>query len=163
MVPGAVGGPSLHLAEAGVQFFTMIFPAPLPEPKDNAKAATQEPEAPPAAPPPAAAPAHSDWSRVGIRYVPGQRLLFVLVTGWIVNFVAFVLIAAAIGGDALNGYAQHGRYFLRAHGHETEVSWAVFTYSKWHASITIAMHVLGVLLFALHALSGRSAATGGQD
>jgi hypothetical protein len=51
----------------------------------------------------------------------------------LVNLCVFVLVAAALGGDALSGYEEHGRYFLRARGRTTEVSQFVFTYSKWHA------------------------------
>lgn len=55
-----------------------------------------------------------------------------------------------IGGDAINGYAEGGRYFLRAHGKATEVSQAVFTYSKWHA---ISVFVTVALAMAIAALN----------
>ena len=55
------------------------------------------------------------------------RALFII---GVANFLAFVLIAAAIGGDALNGFVKQGHYFLLNHGVVTEVSQSVFTYSK---------------------------------
>ena len=68
----------------------------------------------------------------------------VLVIG-AMNFLLFVLVASAIGGDALNGYAEHGRYFLRNHGVVTEVSRPVFTYSRWHAISTFMTHPMAIL------------------
>ena len=92
--------------------------------------------------------------RQHIRFVPGQRILFSFFVIGIANFVVFVLVAAAIGGDAINGYEEHGRYFLRAHGRTTEVSRSVFTYSKWHAISAIIIHPLMILVGALHWLWG---------
>jgi TRAP-type C4-dicarboxylate transport system permease small subunit len=54
-----------------------------------------------------------------------------------INFLLFFAGAMWLGGDAANGNARNGHYFLREHGHSTEVSQAVFTYSEWHANITI--------------------------
>jgi hypothetical protein len=64
----------------------------------------------------------------------------------IVNFFAFVLTAFYLGGDAVNGYARAGHYFLGAHskGPFTEVSGSIFTYSLWHT-----FSVIGSLLFFL--------------
>jgi len=57
-----------------------------------------------------------------------------------VNFVAFVAMTFYLGGDALNGHVRDGHYFLGLHsnGPFTEVSPAVFSYSKWHAFTVIA-------------------------
>ena len=54
------------------------------------------------------------------------------------NFLVFWTGAVALGGDAANGYSSAGRYFLCAHGGCREVSKALFTYSWWHAAITMA-------------------------
>jgi hypothetical protein len=59
------------------------------------------------------------------------------------NFIAFILIATLIGGDALNGHTEYGR-FLRQHGTLTEVSWAVFIYSKLHALSLFVTHPLAM-------------------
>jgi hypothetical protein len=74
---------------------------------------------------------------------------------WIVNFAAFVLIAAYLGGDALNGYAKDGHYFLAMHGHTFEVSRGVFLYSKWHAISLIAS--LAILMPLSYVVKRRSA------
>jgi hypothetical protein len=56
----------------------------------------------------------------------------------ILNFVVFVAIASYLGGDAVNGKIEGGRYYLfgvrsEAEGKGyTEVSQSVFNYSKWH-------------------------------
>lgn len=55
----------------------------------------------------------------------------------ILNFVVFVALATYLGGDAVNGKTEGGRYYLygpRKSGGKgyTEVSQQVFTYSKWH-------------------------------
>ena len=63
----------------------------------------------------------------------GRVLLNIVFFVSVANFLAFCAISEVIGGDAINGYAEHGRYFLRPHGRTTEVSEAVFAYSKWHA------------------------------
>jgi hypothetical protein len=74
----------------------------------------------------------------------GFRLRLVIVIG-VANFLAFVLVAGAIGGDALNGYIDHGHYFLRNHDLVTEVSRSVFVYSKWHSISTFVTHPLAIV------------------
>ena len=49
------------------------------------------------------------------------------------NIAAFIIVATFLGGDAINGHVQDGHYLLRAHGKDTEVSRAVFNYSRIHA------------------------------
>jgi hypothetical protein len=66
---------------------------------------------------------------------------------WIValallNFLVFWVAAVYLGGDAVNGKADHGRFFLMSHGRYTEVSADLFTYSKWHAYSLWVTHPL---------------------
>jgi hypothetical protein len=61
------------------------------------------------------------------------------------NFVVFVVIAMAIGGDAVNGKVVGGHFYLANHGRRTEVSEAVFTYSRWHVYSLIVTHPLAML------------------
>jgi hypothetical protein len=70
--------------------------------------------------------------------------LYAVIVIGLANFIGFVLIAGAIGGDALNGYKANGRYFVRMHGRSTEVSESVFTYSKWHATSIFITHPLAM-------------------
>ncbi|HKM68340.1 MAG TPA: hypothetical protein VJX70_14310 [Candidatus Acidoferrum sp.] len=62
-----------------------------------------------------------------------------------VNFAVFWVAAVYLGGDALSGHAFDGRYYLSSHGHLTEVSRAVFTYSKWHTYSVFLTHPLAIL------------------
>jgi len=61
------------------------------------------------------------------------------------NFFAFVFVNIYLGGDALNGYAQEGHYFLCSHGACTEVGHSLWTYSYWHALSALG----GILLILL--------------
>ena len=67
-----------------------------------------------------------------------QKACVATIAIGLLNFAVFVIIASHLGGDAVNGKVEDGRYYLfgvRAEsGHKvyTEVSEAVFTYSKWH-------------------------------
>ena len=67
----------------------------------------------------------------------------------LLNFLAFVAIANTLGGDAVNGYASGGHYFLGLHsnGPYREVSGAVFRYSQWHL-FSVAASILIVLIAA---------------
>jgi len=56
----------------------------------------------------------------------------------VLNFLIFVAGAAYLGGDAVNGKVEDGRYYLFGVRTEsgrkvyTEVSEPVFSYSRWH-------------------------------
>jgi len=71
-----------------------------------------------------------------------ERVLF-----WtaIVNFVVFVAIAVPLGGDALNGMARDGHYYLMQHGIYTEVSRPVFIYSTIHTLSLFVTTPIGVV------------------
>jgi hypothetical protein len=70
------------------------------------------------------------------------RFIFFLGIG---NFAVFFVLALHLGGDAINGGVIDGRYFLSNHGHLTEVTQDVFTYSKWHALSLFVTHPLAML------------------
>ncbi len=87
-------------------------------------------------------------------------VLAVVTVFAIFDFIAFVSIALALGGDAINGKVEGGRFFLGSHGHFTEVSQRVFTYSKWHAYTVFAAYAvmfLGGAVVGAQQLSGRDA------
>jgi len=67
----------------------------------------------------------------------------------LVNFTVFVILAVHFGGDAINGYIKNGHYFLASHGHDTEVSSSVWTYSYYHS---ISVWITHLLVFGLAAL-----------
>ncbi len=50
----------------------------------------------------------------------------------ILNFVSFAVISTIIGGDAIHGKVEGGRYYIGGHGHFAEVSPSVFKYSTFH-------------------------------
>jgi hypothetical protein len=89
---------------------------------------------------------HSDFKRrIRGGLIPAW-LVYTLGITAIINFVAFVAIAEYLGGDALNGNARNGHYFLSYHGHLTEVSRAVFRYSEWHAVSVFMTHALAIFV-----------------
>ena len=74
-----------------------------------------------------------------------RRILQVGIAAGFVNFAVFWIAAVYLGGDAISGKAVDGHYFLSNHGHLTEVSQAVFTYSKWHVRSVFVTHPLALL------------------
>jgi hypothetical protein len=66
----------------------------------------------------------------------------------ILNFLAFVIVAVVMGGDALNGKASNGHYFLGSHGRLTEVSREVYVYSVCHACSAVAGLIVTFVLAA---------------
>jgi hypothetical protein len=77
------------------------------------------------------------------------RALSVLTYVTIVNFSAAVCGSIYLGGDALNGYANAGKYFLSWHGKHTEVSKDVFNYSRMHMLSAFGLIVASMLLAAV--------------
>jgi len=69
---------------------------------------------------------------------PMRRLAAVLSVLWIVNFVTYGVTAILLGGDAVNGHAEAGRYYLAMHGRLTEVSRPVFEFSRWYTYVLFA-------------------------
>lgn len=63
----------------------------------------------------------------------------------VLNFMAFAIIALCLGGDAVNGRSENGRYFLSSHGKNTEVSEAVFNYSRMHVYSVFITHPLAIV------------------
>jgi hypothetical protein len=87
-------------------------------------------------------------------FTTGTRLLskltaVVTVVG-LVDFVSFLIGAAYLGGDALNGKIDGGRFYLYGpyHGMKAyhEVSQAAFDYSRWHAYSLIIIWPLMIAL-----------------
>jgi hypothetical protein len=66
----------------------------------------------------------------------------------IVNFLLFIVISLLIGGDAINGKVEAGRYYLGNHGVYTEVNAVVFYYSKIHCLCVWITHPLAILAAA---------------
>lgn len=79
----------------------------------------------------------------------GKRILIPIALLAFVNFAAFFVIAVSIGGDAVNGRIENGRYFVSNHGVATEVSSAVYWYSYIHVLTVFCTHGLTVLAVLL--------------
>jgi hypothetical protein len=74
-----------------------------------------------------------------------RRLCTIVIAIAVINFLAFVLVAAAIGGDAVNGHAEAGKFFLASHGKLTETTESVFRYSRLHVYSLWITHLLGMI------------------
>lgn len=70
------------------------------------------------------------------------RALLLVIALCALNFVAYVVVAANIGGDALNGEIVGGHFYLGLKGKFTEVTEAAYTYSLWHTYILFASMIL---------------------
>jgi len=82
-----------------------------------------------------------------------KKICHILCTIAIVNFLTFFLIAISIGGDAVNGKVEDGKYYVVNHGKYTEVSKAVFTYSRFHVYSIWVTHPVGVLAMIAWSIS----------
>jgi hypothetical protein len=67
-----------------------------------------------------------------------------VVVGFL-NFAVFWITAVALGGDAYAGGHQGSHYFLSSHGRLTEVSEAVWQYSRIHSASVWVTHPLALL------------------
>jgi hypothetical protein len=75
-----------------------------------------------------------------------RRLTRVVSQLWIANFVVYVAVASWLGGDAVNGRAEAGHYFLAWHGHLTAVSRRMFEFSRWYTYILFVHFAVAFLL-----------------
>jgi hypothetical protein len=89
-----------------------------------------------------------------------RKLSLVTTTVGLLDFLLFLAGAFYFGGDAWNGKAQAGRYFLWGYHHGTkgyiEVSKAVFDYSKWHVYSVMVTWTLMLLVGFASSRMGRS-------
>jgi hypothetical protein len=63
-----------------------------------------------------------------------------------INFAVFWIIGVYIGGDAINGKAENGHYYVASHGRYIEVSKELWAYSKIHTESVWITHSLGILV-----------------
>jgi hypothetical protein len=82
----------------------------------------------------------------------GGSLFFIAI----INFMVFWITAVSIGGDAISGKAEGGRYYVSNHAKLTEVSPCVWHYSRVHTISVWITHPLGIVVGGgLMALSRR--------
>ena len=70
-----------------------------------------------------------------------------MFTTFLINFAIYIGVGTVIGGDAFNGKVENGHYYVMWHGKYTEVSSAVWHYSRIH-TISIFITFFLVLLCA---------------
>ena len=90
-----------------------------------------------------------------------RRLCDIAVIVGLLNFLLFLAGAFYFGGDAWNGKAEAGRYFLWGYHNGTkgyiEVTKAVFDYSKWHVySVMVTWPLMLLAGFASSRIKRRS-------
>jgi len=73
-----------------------------------------------------------------------KRICTIVFFVAIINFFAFIVGTIVLGGDAVNGKAEGGHYYVSNHGKLVEVSPAAFTYSRIHCYAVWTTHPLGI-------------------
>ena len=61
------------------------------------------------------------------------------------NFAAFLIAAVVLGGVAVSGKVEDGRYYLSNHGRLTEVSRGTYFYSRVHTHSVWVTHPIAIL------------------
>ncbi|MFK7800963.1 MAG: hypothetical protein AB8G95_04985 [Anaerolineae bacterium] len=72
----------------------------------------------------------------------------------LINFGLFFVIAIFIGGDAVNGHQEAGRYYVANHGTLTEVSYFMFMISKIHVYSLFITHPLAIIAGIVYSITG---------
>lgn len=78
-----------------------------------------------------------------------RKLYDIVCAVALINFIAFLIGVAELGGDAVSGKSEGGRYYVANHGKLTEVSRAAFTYSRIHCYAVFTTHALAFVLYLL--------------
>jgi hypothetical protein len=101
-----------------------------------------------------------DFMRTALqRYL--RKAFITGVTVCLLNLAVFVAATFYLGGDALKGKIEAGRYYVWGTHHGTkgytEVSHAAFEYSRWHAySVIVTWPLILLALFKFDRTRGRS-------
>lgn len=78
-----------------------------------------------------------------------------VIPGWLayaigvialINFIVFAAGTVYFGGDSLSGFQADGQYFLANKRQLTQVSRAVFEYSRWQALSLLVTHPLALVV-----------------
>ena len=84
-----------------------------------------------------------------------RKLVFAVVILSVLNFALFLVGTLYLGGNAVKGKIEAGRYYVRGYLRGTtgyvQVSQAAFNYSKWHAYsviVTWPFMILGAFMFS---------------
>lgn len=82
---------------------------------------------------------------------------------YFVNLLGFLVTARIIGGFAVIGHIEGGRYFLKTwpYGQITEVSRNLFVYSNIHLAVTAVLTVALLVFEAVRRRTPRRSSAGG--
>lgn len=65
----------------------------------------------------------------------------------VLNMTVFGITIMFLGGDALGGKIEEGRFFVSNHGNLTEVSQSVWLFNYYHAIFTVVTIPLALVSF----------------
>lgn len=86
-------------------------------------------------------------------------LLIVGVVVGAANFIALSIGEDALGGNAINGKVEGGRFYVGSHGKFTEVTRRQFEHSRWHCRSVWFTHPLAMFcMLALYGLQSQAKA-----
>lgn len=88
-----------------------------------------------------------------------ERISKIFVWLTFANLAAFAIETLWLGGDAINGHTANGHYFLSYGGQLTEVSHAIFVYSRWHTISLFVMMPIALFILASRRTEGGFAAS----
>ena len=74
-----------------------------------------------------------------------QRVCITIFFLGLGNFAAYWIAGVSLGGNAVSGKAENGRYFLSNHGRLTEVSRGTYFYSRAHTYSVWVTHPVAIL------------------
>ena len=86
------------------------------------------------------------------------RWLQILVVFAMINFVFYMLVSMARGGDAWSGHIADGKYFVARGRHYTEVSRGFWRYSYYHTILLWLTHLATIVAGSLYFSTRRPAA-----
>jgi hypothetical protein len=71
------------------------------------------------------------------------------------QFYNLFFVTIYLGGDAVNGKTENGRYYVASHGRYKEVSKDWWTYNRIHTASLFITHPLGMLAAGFLAYASR--------
>ncbi|WP_110955198.1 hypothetical protein [Anaerosinus massiliensis] len=82
-----------------------------------------------------------------------QRICKKIFKVALINFASFVIISLLLGGDALQGFASDGHYYLKDHGKVKETYAFIWYFSRLHGQSIFITHAFAFLAFIIYRFS----------
>ena len=89
-------------------------------------------------------PSYLSWSTLWREERKKTIICLSLFVVALLNFGISSVVYHAIGGDAVKGKQENGRYYVATGSEHTEVSRTVYTYSLYHTISMWLTHVVGI-------------------